>query len=68
LSPIKTYLSDNHNINTNQIKLIFNLLNTLKTQTEGVYSMNLALDNNTYSIQTYTLESVLNRIQQLATT
>jgi hypothetical protein len=68
LSPIKTYLSDNHNINTNQIKLIFNLLDALKTQTEGVYSMNLALDNNTYSIQTYTLESVLNRIQQLATT
>jgi hypothetical protein len=68
LSPIKLYLSENHKINTNQIKLIFNLLDALKEQTEGVYSKHLPLENGAYSLKTYTLESVLKRIEQLATT
>ena len=68
LSPINLYLHDNHNFNTNQIKLVFNLLDTLKEQTEAVYSLHLALENGAYSLKTYTLESVLKRIQQLATT
>ncbi|MFP5471865.1 MAG: hypothetical protein ACLGGV_09745 [Bacteroidia bacterium] len=66
LSPIKLYFNDYQNINSNQVKLIFNLLDTIKEQTEGIYSIHLKLDNNTYSIRVYTLEEVYQRIQQLS--
>lgn len=65
LTPIKSYFNDYQNINKHQLKLIFNLLEAIKEQIEGVYSIHLKLDNDTYSIKAYTLEEVYQRIQNL---